>query len=186
MEAAFETKIYIYMIYEDASALPTNFYESLNSTEDLKYLFFCVCAGLSEINSVNCSVTSFDQRNVVQVTKNGKKTYKIFNFWNLSQHNQKFKRDWKVLDIHVDPKCIKNKYSCLSTDSWSVGVFLAQCLAYINLGEDPLVVDKKWIKNIKKQERLPPKERELLEYLLEPSSRKRVKATQLLTNHYFL
>jgi hypothetical protein len=65
MEAAFETKIYIYMIYEDANSIPANFYENLGSTVDLKYLFFCSIAGLSEINSVNCSVNSFDHRNIV-------------------------------------------------------------------------------------------------------------------------
>lgn len=186
MEAAFETTVYIYMIYEHAVGISPTFYEDLSSTVDLKYLFFCAIAGLSEINSVNCSVVSFDHRNIVQVTSGEQKSYKIFNFWNLSEHKQKFKRDWKALDIHVDPKCIKNKYSCPSTDSWSVGVLLAQAIAFINLGENASVVDKKWIKDIKKQKNLPPNEQEILQYLLEQSTKKRVKVTELLTNHYFL
>ena len=65
-------------------------------------------------------------------------------------------------------------------------MLLAQCLASINLGEDPSIIDKKWIKNLKKEANLPFKEKELIQYLLEPSTKKRVNVTELLTNHYFL
>ncbi len=66
------------------------------------------------------------------------------------------------MDLHVDPKCIKNKYSCPSTDTWSLGVLLARILVYVNLGEHPNSVDKAWIANIKKEQRLPLQEKEVL------------------------
>lgn len=95
-------------------------------------------------------------------------------------------RDLKVLGVNVDPKCISRGFARSSTDTWSVGVLLARCLVYINFEEDPSTVDLKWIKNIKKETRLNPVEKEVLNHLLEPRSSVRVKISDLLTNHYFL
>lgn len=67
LEAAFETKLNIYLVYEGGESLPNNFVESLSSSEDLKYFIFCAICGLCEVNSFGQSVVSFDISNIVRV-----------------------------------------------------------------------------------------------------------------------
>lgn len=81
LEAAFETKLNVYLVYEGGDSLPNNFVESLSSSEELKYFLFCAICGLCEVNSFGHSVVSFDHSNVVRVRlENGTSTFKIFNF----------------------------------------------------------------------------------------------------------